>query len=139
MSQAGNNHLTSYLTVDVTAWPLVTLTTVGSPTDEQLLAHLKEIEDKVLARGADFVQIVDQREAETLDAAQRAIIAEHQECMKDLYAEHCLGEAYVADQRMKGIMIAVFWQAKPLYPYRFFDELEEAASWARHISSPRLR
>ncbi|WP_394822414.1 hypothetical protein [Pendulispora albinea] len=32
---------------------------------------------------------------------------------------------------MHSAMIAVFWQAKPLYPYIFVDTLAEAMIWAR--------
>ena len=126
----------SFLKVDTTEWPIVFLTTVGSPTDEQLREHLKDIEREVLQRGQKFVQIVDQRESEILNAGQRAIIAEHQATMEDHYASSCLGEAYVSDKKMQGVMIAVFWQAKPPYPYRFFESLEEAREWA-HRLAPR--
>ena len=128
----------SYLTVDVASWPIVTLTTAGSPTDDQLRQHLKEIETQVLHQSRDFVQIIDQRKAETLHAGQRAIIAEHQLEMADLYGRYCRGEAYVASETMKGVMIAVFWQAKPPYPYQFFETLQDAEVWARQTLA-RLR
>lgn len=116
--------------VDTTAWPLVLLTTVGTPSDQELQAHLDEIEERVLKRRLPFVQIVDQRKAGEIDAGQRAIIAQHQKELEWLYRMYCKGEAYVADAKLKGIMIAVFWQAKPAYPYAFFDGLDEAREWA---------
>ena len=121
------------LTVDTSGWPLVVLTTHGSPSEDELRQHLLEIETEVLSRHQDFVQIIDQREAESLNALQRSIIAEHQEHMKDTYTKHCRGEAYVTDEKMKGVMIAVFWQAKPTYPYRFFETFGDAEVWARRI------
>ena len=131
----------SKLTVDITRWPLVVLRTIGTPSDSELRAHLQEIESLVLAREEPFVQIIDQRKAGALNAGQRALIAEHQSAMDGLYARFCRGEAYVADQAMKGIMIAVFWQAKPPYPYRFFERMPEAERWARekYGDLPRFR
>ncbi len=127
------------LTVDVSQWPLVVLTTNGSPTESELEQHLLEIENEVLGRGQGFVQIIDQRRADSLNALQRSIIAEHQERMDEAYTRLCRGEAYVTDAKMKGVMIAVFWQAKPAYPYRFFDRFDEAQAWASRLldSDPR--
>ena len=121
------------LTVDVSQWPLVVLTTSGSPTEAELEQHLLEIETEVLGRGQGFVQIIDQRMADSLNALQRSMIAEHQERMDEAYASFCRGEAYVTDAKMKGVMIAVFWQAKPAYPYRFFEHFDEAQAWAERL------
>ena len=123
----------SSLSVDVSQWPLVVLTTNGSPTESELEQHLLEIETEVLARGQGFVQIIDQRQADSLNALQRSIIAEHQERMDEAYTRFCRGEAYVTDEKMKGVMIAVFWQAKPTYPYRFFAHFDEAQAWAERL------
>lgn len=122
-----------HLSVDVSRWPLVVLTTTGSPTETELERHLLEIETDVLGRGQGFVQIIDQRRADSLNALQRSIIAEHQERMDEAYTKFCRGEAYVTDAKMKGVMIAVFWQAKPAYPYRFFERFDEAQAWATRL------
>lgn len=118
------------LRVDTLRWPLVVLTHIDSPTTPELAAHLREIEDEVLARDAPFVQIIDQSRAQVPDAVQRALIAEHQQRMEDAYRRNCLGEAYVVSTRNRGAMVAVFWLAKPPYPYVFLDTMREATEWA---------
>jgi len=119
------------LTVDTSRWPLVLLTFSGKPTDQQVADHLKEIEERVLGRRERFVQIVDQRRGEPPDAVQRALIAEHQKEMEHVYRRCCLGEAYVVSPETQRAMVAVFWMAKPLYPYTFLESLGEAIEWAQ--------
>ncbi len=118
------------LLVDTSQWPIVVLTFEGSPSNGQVVDHLKEVEEKVLARRRPFVQIVDQRRGLMPSASQRALISEHQARMAPLYAEYCLGEAYVASRELRGAMRAVFWLAPPSYPHAFLDTLDEAFAWA---------
>ena len=127
------------LLVDTSRWPLAVLTYAGRPTNVQLEDHLEEIEEKVLARGDYFVQIIDQRRGEMPDAMQRALIAQHQERMKEQYTKYCLGEAYVVTPQIRGAMVAVFWLAKPPYPYTFVDTLGEAMTWAETRLTDRSR
>src|SRR5262245_49233117 len=119
------------VTVDVRDWPLVRLTYAGSPSETQLAAHLREIEEKVLARKQPFVQVIDQRYGAMPDALQRKLIVEHQTRMDAVYARYCIGEAYVVAPQNRGAMVAVFWMAKPPYPYTFVDTLDEALAWGR--------
>jgi len=119
------------LTVDVARWPIVVLTYAGKPSLPQLANHLRELEEKVLSRKERFVQIIDQTQGEIPDAMQRALIAEHQSKMEELYEQYCVGEVYVCTSRMRSAMIAVFWRAKPQYAYTFVDTFAEAARWAR--------
>ncbi|HEV8629991.1 MAG TPA: hypothetical protein VGV61_06710 [Thermoanaerobaculia bacterium] len=129
------------LSVDVSRWPLAILTYTGKPTNGELEAHLREVEEKVLGRHEPFVQIVDQRRGEMPDPVQRAMIADHQLRMEKEYAEYCLGEAYVVTPQIRGGMVAVFWRAAPPYPYAFVDTLAEAMAWVEErlpaIARPR--
>ena len=123
--------LPGQLRVDTRYWPLVTLTVEGRVDDAALEEHLREIENEVLIRGENFVQLIDQRNAEPLNATQRAIVAQHQTLMEDVYRAYCKAEAYVCNAEMKGVMIAIFWQAKPAYSYRFFEDIDVARRWLR--------
>ena len=67
----------------------------------------------------------------TPDALKRALIAEHQQKMDELYERFCLGEAYVVTDEGRDAMTAVFWHAEPPYPYTFVDNLDAARDWAR--------
>jgi hypothetical protein len=130
MTMAEPSQTPAILTVDVKRWPIVVLTCVGSATDEQLNEHLREIEEKVLARAKPFVQIIDQRRAEWPNAIQRGIIADHQARMDAVYRKYCLGEAYIVNAEWRKAMTAVFWLAKPPYPYVFLDTFDQATEWA---------
>jgi hypothetical protein len=121
----------SRLSVDLSQWPIVVLSCAGNPPVAEWAQHLREIETRVLARRRPFVQIIDQRAAEPLDAARRALIASHQNRMSFSYAEWCLGEAYVASARMRSAMTAVSWVATLPYAHVFVDTLEEGVTWAR--------
>ncbi len=119
------------LTVDTGRWPLVVLTFAGRPTTADLTAHLAEIEELVLQRKLPFVQVIDQARAAAPDAMQRALIADHQTQQEVLYRAYCIGEVYVTSPRIRGAMVAVFWLAKPPYPYAFVDTRKEGIDWAR--------
>ena len=126
------------LVVDTSRWPLVILTYSGRPTNEQLESHLREVEEKVLSRREHFVQVIDQSRGEMPDAVQRAQIAAHQERMENEYSTYCLGEAYVVTPQSRGAMVAIFWLAKPPYPYLFADGIAEAITWAKaRLKEPR--
>jgi len=118
------------LFVDTSRWPLVVLTYAGQPTDEQLANHLKEIEENVLGRREPFVQVIDQTRGEQPDPIQRAMIADHQLKMDAAYRAYCIGEVYISTPAMRGAMVAVFWQAKPPYPYAFVEAVDDALRWA---------
>ena len=118
------------LGVDASRWPLVVLTYAGAPTKQQLAEHLREIEQNVLERRRPFAQVVDQRTGQSPDAAQRAMIAAHQNQYSFAYAKYCLGEAYVATKSVRLAMQGVFWVAKLPYPYVFVETLDEAVAWA---------
>jgi len=118
------------LTVDTSRWPMVVLTYSGQPSDEQLAEHLREIEERVLSRHERFVQVIDQSRGQQPDPIQRAMIADHQRKMDAAYRDYCLGEVYIAPPAMRGAMVAVFWQAKPPYPYAFVEAVDEAVRWA---------
>jgi hypothetical protein len=119
------------LTVDTSGWPMVELVYRGTPSDSALSEHLREIEEKVLARREPFVQIIDQREGTMPDAIQRALIAEHQRRMEDAYRDYCRGEVYIVSKQTRQAMTAVFWLAPPPYPYAFVETPPEAFAWAR--------
>jgi len=110
---------------------LVVLTYAGKPDQKLLARHLKDVEDRVLARGEPFVQIIDSSRGEMPDAVQRAMIAAHQRKMDRAYRNLCLGEAYVVSPNIRGAMVAVFWVAKPPYPYTFVENFPAALAWAQ--------
>jgi hypothetical protein len=110
---------------------MVVLTYAGAPTGRELKRHLDEIERDVLAKREPFVQIIDQQRGQVPDAMQRALIAEHQGRMDAVYARYCCGEAYVVTAESRAAMTAVFWLAKPPYPYVFVDTMDEAVAWCR--------
>lgn len=122
--------LAATLRVDTSRWPLVMLTYAGAPTKQQMAEHLREIETNVLDRRRHFAQVIDQRHGQSPDAAQRALIAAHQNQYNCAYASYCLGEAYVAPKSTRIAMQGVFWQATLPYPYVFVETLEDAVAWA---------
>ncbi len=117
--------------MSVARWPLVLLAYTGRASNEQWTEHLHEVEDKVLRRRQPFAQVIDQRHGEMPDVVQRSLVADHQQRMAEVYEKCCIGEAYVGDQHMRAAMRRVFWQAKPPYPYEFFETLGEGMEWAR--------
>jgi hypothetical protein len=119
------------LRVDTARWPLVVLTYAGMPTKQEMAEHLREIEQNVLERRKPFAQVIDQRKGQRPDAAQRAMIAAHQNQYSFAYATYCMGEAYVANSGVRLAMQGVFWVAKLPYPHVFVDTIDEAIVWAQ--------
>lgn len=119
------------VSVNIVRWPIVELTYSGSPSDSDLASHLREIEEKVLARQEPFVQIIDQRGGSMPDAIQRALIADHQRRMEDAYRKYCRGEVYIVSLQTRQAMTAVFWLAPPPYPYAFVETGPDALAWAK--------
>ena len=122
---------TIHLQVDTTAWPVVMLTCVGRATDAEWTGHLREIEEKVLARREPFVQVIDQTRIVAPDPIQRSLIVRHQIQMEHRYRQFCRGEVYVAPADMQIVISSVFCQARPPYPYIFVETMDEALQWAR--------
>ena len=119
-----------HLQVDTSAWPVVHVRCVGRASDAEWAGHLREIEEKVLARREPFVQVIDQTRIVAPDPIQRAIIVRHQLQMEHRYKQFCRGEVYVAPAEMQLVMSSVFCQARPVYPYAFVENLDEATRWA---------
>ena len=120
-----------HLQVDTSTWPVVRVTCVGRASDAEWTGHLREIEEKVLARREPFVQVIDQTRIVAPDPIQRAFIVRHQLQMEHRYKQFCRGEVYVAPPEMQVVMSAVFCQARPVYPYAFVENVDEATQWAK--------
>ena len=119
-----------HLHVDVSRWPVVHLRCVGRASDREWTGHLREIEEKVLARREPFVHVVDQTRGERPDPLQRSLIVQHQLRMEPRYRDFCRGEVYVTTPEMHSVMSVVFSQARPPYPYTFVETIDEATRWA---------
>lgn len=122
---------TARISIDLRTWPLAVITYQGSPTPDELAEHLREIEQTILARRERFALVIDQAGGEMPTPKQRALIAQHQKAQELAYSRYCLGEAYVVSPKIRGAMVAVFWQAAPSYPYVFVETRAEAMRWAR--------
>jgi hypothetical protein len=120
-----------HLQVDTTAWPVVVLTCVGRASDAEWTGHLREIEEKVLARREPFVQVIDQTRIVAPDPIQRSLIVRHQIQMEHRYKQFCRGEVYVAPTEVQIVFSSVFCQARPPYPFTFAETMDEALRWAQ--------
>ena len=122
---------TIHLQVDTSKWPVVFLTCVGRASDAEWTGHLREIEEKVLARREPFVQVIDQTRIIAPDPIQRSMIVRHQIHMEHRYKQFCRGEVYVAPAEVQLVISSVFCQARPAYPYTFVETMDEALRWAK--------
>ena len=116
---------------DTTAWPLVTVTFEGTPTDEAFEACLADF-DAVYAKGARVAFVLDTSDAGPLSATQRRRAASWMAARTRMLRDQCLGLAFVvASQVIRGVITAVFW-IQPM-PAAWTIEMRRASAvaWAR--------
>ncbi|MGA9521590.1 MAG: hypothetical protein WBV82_09010 [Myxococcaceae bacterium] len=117
--------------VDTSQWPIVVHTTVGSPSDGQFDAYIREATE-VLFREGRHVAVMDSSLLGKASAYAR-------ERKKEWLANHeqdlrraCLGTAFVLSSPVTRFAAATILLVRPFpTPYVVCATLEEAMAWAR--------
>jgi hypothetical protein len=115
-------------------WPIVTIVSPPTVTDEEMANHLAEFSAEVKRRKEPCVVVLDLQECEKLSVTQRKMTTEN---MLEMDARNqILGCAMVFESRLlRGILTAMFWVHRPRYPTRIFNTLAEARDWADMLSN----
>jgi len=110
----------------VTTWPAVV-------TDAELDAFLGGM-DRLFSRGRPWVHVLDGREA-TRAAGTPRMRAAAVSFMRKLPAERAIllrGECFVmASAPVRGVLTALTWMFRPVWPRYVAGTMDEAERWAR--------
>lgn len=119
------------LSLDDSDWPVVVLhVPSGAHSDEAIRDVLREYKDMVLTRRVPFVMINDLRSASGVTQKQRAEMSDFLEGEHEV-ASYCRGAALVFESALlRGMLTAILWVSKPVYPTRVFRTVEDASWWA---------
>jgi hypothetical protein len=117
----------------------VTLITLsGNPTLEEWrgalddgAAWLTDLEQ----RGLRTTVVIDPSELQVPSAQARRMFGEWRAEHMPLITNVCSCAAYVAPSAvMRGVLVAIFWVARPVIPVEIVQSREAAVSWARERS-----
>ncbi len=126
------------LQIDTSQWPIVLHTTVGSPTDEQFDAYIREATG-LLFRGGTHVAVLDSTRLGRPSAYARARKKEWLAQYENELRRCCLGTAFVLSSPVARFAAATILLVRPFpTPYVVCATVEEAMAWAGQLLSGDL-
>ena len=128
----------SSLHIDTSHWPIVIHTTVGSPTDAQFDAYIREATELLLREGP-HVAVLDSTRLGRPSAYARARKKDWLEQYGNALRQSCLGTAFVLSSPVARFAAATILLVRPFpTPWVVCATLEEALVWARQLLSSDL-
>jgi hypothetical protein len=119
--------------IDNSQWPITIMTGVGEGTSDDVTRYL-EIQDKVIARRQPHVLIWDVRRGSQVKPSLRRRLTAWIKENEDALSKYRIGFAFVSSSFvLRGMSKAVLSIVSQPYPYKFFNELEEAITWANEM------
>ncbi len=119
--------------IDLSEFPLIKEVVPDQFTDEDVYAFFKAIEVLILEQHAPYAVVMGAAShTAVFSIAHRRAAAELEEKIAPVEKVYNAGTGYVTRSSIqRGILTAVFWLRPPAYPYRVFDDMNEAEEWAR--------
>jgi hypothetical protein len=118
--------------VDDSRRPIVTVRFIGSVTDEEFHAYLREMEERVLGRKQPYVSIYDATLAVPTPATQRKMQAEWLRQHRDILVRCSLGVAFVIRSPLvRGVLTAILWMQPLEWPHVVVPTVADAEAWVR--------
>jgi len=101
-------------------------------TDQELASMLAAVEQLIFSMNEPYAWVVDLGGVLSVSASQRKLFADHENRTKEHDRAYNAGSAlYAHSTFMSGIITAVFWLSRPVYPTKVFATIREAERWAR--------
>ena len=120
------------MTVDMSAWPIVVLTSTDDMTYEATEEFLKFWEENVMSREERYATIMDLRQSPKMPSRQRKILTDRMKKNKEFKKKYCVGTAMVFDSpAVRSVLIAILWLFSPAHKTQVFKTYEEAMDWAK--------
>jgi hypothetical protein len=112
-------------------WPVVLHVSDGEATDAEVDAYIREA-TAILQRGEPHAVVMDASQVMQASpyarARKKAWLAEHEVLLR----RHCVATAVVLRSPLLRFISSTLMLVRPFpTPYRVFDSVEEAVSWAR--------
>lgn len=119
---------------DYQAWPIVLVTPPAEVEDQEFVDFLDAFEAECDSRSGRCVLVLNLCECKQLTLAQRKVMTERMS--RGSAVDRIRGTVMVFESKiLRGILTAIFWAHKPLYPTKVFSELGEAMRWAGEMLS----
>jgi hypothetical protein len=117
--------------IELTDWPLVSLTAEGDIAPADLDRHLIEY-GALFQRNLPFAVVYDATKVGKIDAYTRRRYAEFHQENNENFRRLCRGIGFVINSSLvRGALTAVLWMVDFPFPYKIFATRDEAAAWAR--------
>lgn len=122
--------------IDVTSWPVITMTAAGLNTPEQVECRIRQL-DELLDLGERFALVIDVRDAKAGGGRDRRL-TEWMEARDDVIRRDCACVALVFKSTVVRFMISgvLLVMTRP-QPYRVFEAPDEAVRWCRQMLRER--
>lgn len=115
--------------LDDSSWPMLVVTLPPTPTDEDLVAYLKQL-GTYRQRRQPYVLLIDATYAMSFSPRQRKLQAEHVRQGLPITRIYLKGIAYVAQSAIKrGMITALHWLVTPPAPHDVFATRAQAEPW----------
>ena len=115
-------------------WPIVLVSLPKEDLDRaKLLQHVEQL-TAFTRRGRPYVQIIDVRGSNSLNAEARRVVVERMDQDEETHPGILLGVAMVLATPMhRGIFKAISWLTRTPRPFEAFSEIDDAKVWARDL------
>jgi len=118
--------------VDESEAPIYRTTFPATTTDAELSAFCARLHEWGRKVRYPIAWVVDISRVREVPATQRKIFARHLEDFESFERRWNRGSALVVPNALvRGVVTAIFWLKKPVYPCELFAEPREARAWAR--------
>lgn len=115
--------------LDDSGWPILVVTLPPAPSDEEVLAYLKQL-GTYRKRHQPYALLVDATYATSFSPRQRKMQADHIREGLPITRIYLKGIAYVAQSALKrGVITAIHWLVEPPAPHEVFATKAEAEMW----------
>jgi hypothetical protein len=115
--------------MDRSTWPVVTVTFLDRPTDEEFEAYLRELE-ALYENEEPFGLVFDARNAAYLPRSYRQRQADWIDANRDMIERYLAGTAYVIDSvLLRNVLRAIFALQEQPVPYTVEGAMQDAYDW----------
>lgn len=119
------------ITVDVSAWPFVRVTYVGTVDDAAFERYVQE-QAALLKRKERYVILFDARRSGMPSAKQRQRMASYMRSHQDELRRFCRRGAFVIDSPLvRGALTAILWLQPLPFEHEVFADIEAAEGFLR--------
>jgi len=121
---------------DVSEWPVAVINPPEPMSDDELITILDAFHKVVMEKGGPYTCINDLRRSSGMPSRQRKLLTKKLKEAEAATGGACKGVALIfKSELLRGVLMAIMWVFKPKCPTSVFNDLEEAKTFCRGITS----